>query len=202
MNDYKPNSYKSKAEQQAVEKKEVKKVVNGPVRIKKKNELRKLKDTFVTEDISNVKSYLLRDVIVPALIDTVEDIFVKGIRMFLRGESGARKSSTPASKVSYNRFYDSRDDDRRDFRRTSSVYDLDDIVLDSYGEAEEVLSSMQDLISTYGAVTVADLYDLIGKSCNYTDNNYGWMNIRNAEPVRVRGGGYMLKLPKPLPLAK
>ena len=51
----------------------------------------------------------------------------------------------------------------------------------------------------YGTVSVADLYDLVGISGNYTDNKYGWTNIRNAEPIRVRDG-YMLKLPKALPL--
>ena len=58
---------------------------------------------------------------------------------------------------------------------------------------------MDELIDTYGQVSVADLYDLVGKSCNYTDNNYGWTNLRNAEPVRVRDG-YMLKMPKVGPI--
>ena len=58
---------------------------------------------------------------------------------------------------------------------------------------------MDELIDTYGNVSVADLYDLVGKSSEYTDNKYGWTNLRNAEPVRVRDG-YMLKLPKPGPI--
>ena len=45
-----------------------------------------------------------------------------------------------------------------------------------------------------------DLYDLVGISGQYTDNKYGWVNIKNAEPVRTIGGGYMLKLPKAIPL--
>ena len=73
------------------------------------------------------------------------------------------------------------------------------MVLETRGEAEDVLSRMDELIDTYGVVSVADLYDLVGISCNYTDNKYGWTNLRNAEPVRVRDG-YMLKLPKALPI--
>ena len=69
----------------------------------------------------------------------------------------------------------------------------------SEGEAEDVLSRMDELIDTYGVVSVADLYDLVGISCNYTDNKYGWTNIRNVEPIRVRDG-YMLKLPKAMPI--
>ena len=62
-------------------------------------------------------------------------------------------------------------------------------------EAEEVLDRMSEIIDTYGAVSVADLYDLVDVSGTYTDNNYGWDNLRNAEAVRVRDG-YILKLPK------
>ena len=58
---------------------------------------------------------------------------------------------------------------------------------------------MDELIDMYGQVSVADLYDLVGKTCEHTDNKYGWTNIRNAEPVRVRDG-YLLKMPKALPI--
>ena len=48
-------------------------------------------------------------------------------------------------------------------------------------------------------VSVMDLYDLVGITGQYTDNKYGWTNLRNAEPVRTRDG-YMLKLPRAIPL--
>ena len=76
---------------------------------------------------------------------------------------------------------------------------LDDIILESRGEAEDVLERMDELIATYQLVSVADFYDLVGVSGNYTDNKYGWTDIRNASVIRVRDG-YMIKLPKALPL--
>lgn len=75
----------------------------------------------------------------------------------------------------------------------------DDIILESRVEAEDVISRMKEIIETYGFVRVTDLYDLVGITGDYTDNKYGWTNIRGAEPVRVRDG-YMLKLPKAVPL--
>lgn len=75
----------------------------------------------------------------------------------------------------------------------------DDIILWSKVEAEDVINRMEKIIETYGFVRVADLYDLVGITCNYIDNNYGWTNIRGAEPVRVRDG-YVLTLPKAVPL--
>ena len=41
--------------------------------------------------------------------------------------------------------------------------------------------------------------DLVGIKGNYTDNKYGWMNIRNAEIMRVRDG-YMIKMPRAVPI--
>ena len=73
------------------------------------------------------------------------------------------------------------------------------LLLESRGEAEDVLERMDELIATYQVVSVADFYDLVGVSGNYTDNKYGWTDIRNASVIRVRDG-YMIKLPKALPL--
>ena len=58
---------------------------------------------------------------------------------------------------------------------------------------------MDDLIESYGAVSVADLYDLVGILGSPNDNKWGWANIRTAEPIRVRDG-YLLKLPKVCPI--
>lgn len=201
MEDYKPNSHKAKAEDLQKTEKKVEKVVTGTVKVKKKNGIDKFANVFISEDIKNVKSYILMDVLVPAIKKAVKDIVTDGIEMILYGESGrSKRSSSGASYISYNRFSDRRDDDRRlSGSVTRTGYSHDDIILETRGEAEEVLSRMDELISTYGVVSVADLYDLVGKSCNYTDNKYGWTNIRNAEPIRVRDG-YMLKLPKALPI--
>ena len=90
-------------------------------------------------------------------------------------------------------------DDSGNVSRTRTGYDYDDIILESRGEAEDVLERMDELIATYQVVSVADFYDLVGVSGNYTDNKYGWTDIRNASVIRVRDG-YMIKLPKALPL--
>lgn len=199
--EYKSNSHKFRDSQpQAlIEKKKVEKVVHGEVRTKPKSGISKISEVFISEDAANVKSYIVMDVLVPAVKKAISDIVRDGIDMILYGESRGRKSSTNSSYVSYRDY--SRSDDRDRFResRTRTGYNHDDVVLETRGEAEEVLSRMDELIDTYGVVSVADLYDLIGKSCEYTDNKYGWTNIRNAEPIRVRDG-YMLKLPKALPI--
>lgn len=199
--EYKSNSHRSKEgkTEALTDRKKVEKVVHGRVRTKPKSGVSKITDIFISEDAANVKSYIVMDVLVPAVKKAISDIVRDGIDMILYGESKGRKSSSASGYVSYRDYSRSDDRDRfRDSRRRSS-YAHDDIILDSRGEAEEVLTQMDELIDTYGNVSVADLYDLVGKSSEYTDNKYGWTNIRNAEPIHVRDG-YMLKLPKALPI--
>lgn len=200
MEDYKPNSHRAKAEEAAKTEKKVEKVVSGTVKTKKKTEISKFKDLFISEDAGNVKSYIIMDVLIPALKKAISDIVTDGVSMILYGGTGGSgHSRSTSSFVSYDK-YARRDDDRRyNSSRTRNGYSYDDVIVDSRGEAEEVLTRMEELIDMYGTVSVADLYDLVGISGNYTDNKYGWTNIRNAEPIRVRDG-YMLKLPKALPL--
>ncbi|MDO5540805.1 MAG: hypothetical protein Q4F83_12185 [Eubacteriales bacterium] len=195
MEDYKPNSHKSKEEREtSLPEKKVEKIVSGSVKSKKKNGIQKITDVFIPEDVENVKTYVFEDVIVPA----VKDIILDTVRAFLGIDKKTGRNSN-ASKVAYRSYYDK--DNRRDSNATRirTGYDFDDIILDNRGEAEDVLARMDELIDTYGLVSVADFYDLVGVSGNYTDNKYGWSNIRSASVIRVRDG-YMIKLPKALPL--
>ena len=56
-----------------------------------------------------------------------------------------------------------------------------------------------ELIDTYGVASVADLNDLIGISGDYTDNKYGWTNVKAGEVMRVRDG-YVIKMPRAVPI--
>lgn len=200
MEEFKSNSHKSK--EFPVERKKLDKVVTNDVKVKKKSGVHKFTDVFISEDVHNVKSYILMDVLVPAIKKAVSDIVTNGIDMILYGGNGGPKKRTNAGYVSYNRYSDRdyrRDDRSYSTTTTRTGYSYEDIVIPTRGEAEEVLSRMDDIISTYGIVSVADFYDLVGVTCNYTDNKYGWTNIRNAEVVRLRDG-YMIKLPKALPI--
>lgn len=200
MEEYKSNSHKSKEKQRHPEKK-VEKVITGTAKPRKKNEIQKLADVFISEDIEDVKSYILMDVLIPAIKKAIYDIITIGSSKLIYGETDHEKRSSTASKVSYRSYYDKRDDRKDSGTRMRNGYSYDDIILDSRGEAESVLSRMDELISTYGLVSVADLYDLVGIDGSYTDEKYGWTNIRNADVIRVRNGnGYLLKLPKALPL--
>ena len=108
MEEYKPNSHKSKEEQKdLVPEKRVEKVISGTVKPKKKSEMQKFADVFISEDVNNVKSYIVMDVLVPAIKKAISDIVTNGIDMILYGEAGKSKKNSTASKVSYQKYYDS-----------------------------------------------------------------------------------------------
>lgn len=201
--DYKSNSNKSKTVKEAekVEDKRVEKIVTGKVITKKKSGLSKFTEEFISEDAKNIKSYVLGEVLIPAIKKAISDIVTDGIDMILYGGTGGgnRSRRSTADRVSYKSYYDDRRDRRPSDRLTTgySSYNYDEIVLDSRGEAEDVLARMDELMDTYGLVRVADLKDLVGISSSYTDNKYGWTDIRNAQIVHVRDG-WMIKMPRAL----
>jgi len=194
MPDFKPNSYLSKKEGQLVPEKKIEKVIAGTAKTKKKNEFCSM---LISEDANNVKSYILIDVLIPAFKKLVDDIITNGKDIVLYGEPRGTKKG-PSSRISYHNSYDEANGNR-DRHNEKRGYRYADIFLDTRGEAEEVLVTMEEIISTYGLVSVADLYDMVGHTGSYTDNNYGWTDIRNASVIRTRDG-YLLKLPRALPL--
>lgn len=195
MDNYKPNSHKYKENQETSEKR-VEKVISGTAKTKK-NEVRKFRDVFISEDISNVKSYVLMDVLVPAIKNAIVDIVTDGVNMIF-GTSSNREKTSGSNYVSYR---DYSRETKRDYNRVSSGrFAYDDILFPSRGEADAVLEQMDAIIEEYGYVTVADMYDMADLNAPYTGNRYGWTSVRRAEIVRVRGGDYIIKLPRAMPI--
>lgn len=197
--EYKSNSNRSREiKKQREEEKKVEKVITGKVKTKKRSFFSKFKDEIISQDAKSIKSFVFGDVLIPSIKKAISDIVTNGIEIILYGETKGRRST--ADRVSYRSYYDyrnSRSDDRN--ISISSTYNFDDIILDTRGEAQEVLDRMDELMDTYGLVRVADFYDLVGITGNYTDNKYGWTNLRNASVVRVRDG-YLIKMPRAVPI--
>ena len=72
-----------------------------------------------------------------------------------------------------------------------------EIVFGNRGDAQKVLDEMYRILHLYGAVTVADLYELSDLRPTYTDNKYGWTSLSKACIAYVRHG-YIIALPKPM----
>lgn len=196
MENYQSNSFKSKELEAKQPEKKLTKVANA--KLKKKSEIQKIAETFVAEDLNKVKNAVLMDVIVPAVKKVISDIVTNGIDMLLYGEVKHNKTTT-TSKIGYNSMYNSQNQANA-ARVARSSYIYNDIILNTRGEAEEVLNQMNEIIGTYGVVSVADLCEIVGVTGEFTDNKYGWSDIRDAYVERSKDG-YMLKLPRALPIS-
>lgn len=169
--------------------------VTNATKSKKKN---KFSSIFLAEDIDNIKSYIIIDVLIPSIRKAIYDVITEGASAFL-GTSSSKKD-TPSSKISYRSFYES-ENKKASKPVGRQYYSYDDVEIPTRGGAEDVLISMGDLIRRYGVVSVLDLYDLAGvTSDNYTDADYGWTDIRNASVSRLANGRFKIILPKAMPL--
>lgn len=199
MQDYKPNSNRFKEEQKEHKKelpeKKVEKVIKGKAQTKKKSEARKFADRFISEDASNIKSYLLDDLIIPTVKRTIVDAIRNSAEMIFLGKISSGRGSSGSDYVSY------RDYSRREsnYRSSNDRFDYGEIKFEYRSDAEAVLDQMIDMINRYGLVTVSDMYDMADMTAPYTGNRYGWNSLRTADVVRA-GDGYVIRLPKAQPV--
>lgn len=184
-------------------KKKVEKVIQGTARPAQQTLGKRFAEIFLGDDISSVKEYLFYERIVPG----IKEMILAGIEMMLfGGDRVIRRNVNPskASYVSYNKMYASsasrRERDSKYERPTAHSTQLTDYIFESKGEALEVLDTLTELIDVYDQASVNDFYDAIGVTGDFTDANYGWTELGNASIRRVRGGGYILDLPRPIVL--
>lgn len=195
MDEYPTNSHKSRE-------KKVEKVVTGEVVTRKKNGLQKFADNLISDSIDNVRDYVIREIIAPKAKDMISDTVRRitegisdGVDKLLYGESDRYRSSGQVRP--YGSYYDSRESAQTVTYR-SAAFHSEDFIFRRRGDAEIVLRELKENLSHYQVVSVADFKSLVQGDtyASHTDNNYGWLNLRDAKIRQVRGG-YILVLPKP-----
>lgn len=217
MENFPSNSHESKAlppkESQEKEpqekKKRVLKVVDGEVVRRKKSLSSRFFETFFGEDGKSVGVYVVQDVLLPALKDMIADALSQGVERALFGEtrSASRRtgyrSGGSSVPVNYSRYSSSigsrREEPRSISRRSRATHNFDDIIIATRAEADEVVEQMFELLERYRVVSVSDLYELVGVDGSFTDEKWGWTNLRGIGVSRIREG-YVLNLPRTEPL--
>ena len=179
--------------------KKIKQVAKGKTREQRLS--KKLRDSFIPEDIQDVKTYLIFDTIIPHVKETVLDL----INMAFYGESygGGRRNSKRGyftnERTSYASYYKS-DRDREKRERSRKSNDIPEIIVESRADGLDVIEEMNNLIDEYDSVSVGDLNQIVGITGNYQDEKFGWYDISSAKVKRVGPEEYLIDLPRPKPL--
>ena len=219
MEDLKPNSHQYQKEQERAQEegrdipveKNVEAVVSGKVTRKKKSLGRRFVEIFFAdgESIQDIRTYLVEEVLVPAIKENIADAINGAVGMLFFGEARRRsgKSSRNGSRVNYGGYFNSDDGGTRRERISrasrdrSSRASLDEFLFESRADAEQVRDEMLEMLDQYDQVTVADYLDLIGVSSEFTDHKYGWTDLGRMPIARGRGG-YRLELPREIALGR
>jgi hypothetical protein len=194
------------------EPKKIEKVTTGEVVTRKMPLGKRLLGTFFGGDAKGVVGHVIAEVLLPAAKDAIADAFSQGIERLIFGEARSTSRRTgqrpggSSGYVSYNRYSSPtsppagrREEPRNVSRRARGAHDFDEIILATRIEAEEVIDRLFDLVARYEQATVSDLYELVGVSGNFTDEKWGWTDVRGAGVTRIRNG-YLLDLPRPVQL--
>lgn len=204
---YPGNSYKQRDSQNDISpsesKPEVKQIAKGKVR--KQSLLKKFTKYIIEDSIESAKEKTLGDIIIPGVKTLIFDTLTDMLDIILFGGNGApmgRYSASPRSRksgqTSYNKFYDDKSNRTGNGGRTMAYrdapYDPDDIILDTRAQANDVLNELNYIIQKYGQASIANFYDIVGVTGEWTDNRYGWTSLRGAAIKPVRDG-FMVILP-------
>lgn len=207
--DYQSNSNKDK--KKAEKPQNLEPIVTGPVIQKEKGTWQKFKGVFFGGDFKSSAVHVVGDVFWPALRQLAFDIVVEGAKGVFFGESGYRRRepinyrsryqyNTPASlprpdpRVSGILGPVARVPDQRPYRPPSPTREVNQLILYSRQEAENVLERMTDIIDKYDVASLGDLYQLLGLESTPIDNKWGWNYLHNTEIRQVRDG-FLLDLP-------
>jgi hypothetical protein len=197
--DYPGNS--QRARQASPEKEPIQAVTTGEVKRRPKNFFHKASDAFFGESDGSVVDYIIFEVMIPAAKNMISDAISEGINKILFGDSkrtASRGDSRPGY-TSYNTVRGSRPEPRMTTRQRAK-HDFSDIIVRTRGEAEDVIEGLRNLISQFEVATVGDMYELASLTSDFTDDKWGWTDLRSASVRPVRDG-YLIVLPKPQPLA-
>lgn len=179
--------------------KHIEAVAQGTKVSKSKSKARQIAEIFVGGDLKETAEHVRDDVAIPALKNFLYDSLSEGLQRLLWGETrnDRRRNSTHRDYVGYSRrARESRPAPQTNTRYSRVAQGVDDVVLATRTEAESVLSRMYDLIENYNMVTVAEFYSLVGISAEFTDENWGWKDLRSANIQHIRDG-FRINLPKP-----
>lgn len=177
----------------------------GGTRLKEKTFKQKVRDAFIAEEVHDIKSYVVFDVIIPAIKTTFRNLVVNSLDISLFGKvskGGQGGRSGGGSYISYDRAYrDNRDEPRQQPRGNDvlDVREVDRVWFETKEDAEEQIRVIRETYDyNEGTLSVAEFLDAAQMKASPIHTKWGWFDISNAsaEPY-PDGSGWYVNLPRP-----
>ena len=97
------NSFDEKrAKTNIPEKKPVQKVISGTAKVKKDSFCKKVAGAFLPEDVTDPGTYILEDLVIPALRDGMHDVMSSIIDLWFGGRSSNNNRNIRRNKIPYD----------------------------------------------------------------------------------------------------
>lgn len=205
------NSHRGRKESSSAEPQKPTRVVTGEVVARKKPIGRRIAAAFFASRADVVGESVVKDVLLPAAQHAAADSVISFVNSLIFGtgfpgnrgpvvRGGVGTYGHNTQQVNYNAIGNKVPGTPAISKTGRAKHDFKEILIPTRVEAEAVLAQMLWRIEEYNAVTVSDFYEICGISWDYTDDKYGWTDIRGAGVLPTRDGRYVLDLPRPEPL--
>lgn len=190
------------------EPRKIERVTTDEVTARRKSVGKRLKDALIGGDSKSVMQYVIVEVLIPQAKDTISEMVTQGLERLIYGDGrpGSRRSPNRtygSSYTNYNRYSRERSvgSSIREERPGLSARrtDDDEWIFRSRADAQAVLEQMYETLEEYKLVSMADLKAMCEKPSTHIDQKWGWENLQGSE-IRITRGGYLLILPKTIPL--
>ena len=126
-----------------------------------------------------VTLYYTKDLIVAGVAHTLADVFEEEIEDSKDHKRDYTKPLRKSGKYPWGEHTNQRKD-----KAFSTSY-----------EAATILDAMTQHCNTYGQVTLADYYKLIGQTPTNVDDDYGWTDLSGATISEIASGAYTIHMP-------
>lgn len=194
-----------------------KRMVSKPVKVKKEGLVERLvKGVIGPDGLPKVGRYLNQNVIMPSIRDIIVKSVQDGVSMMVyrqdmhRGpQSGgySQNQGTDYGRQYRQHGYGQSGHQTKPQRNYAREYKepgqqqvlRDGVYLNQYmvanrDEAQSILNGLQEYILDYGQATVASYYQMLGIDTVFTDDSFGWDDLRGVR-VLPYNGSFVIDLP-------
>lgn len=212
LTDIQGNSHKDRIKNE--EKKERKSSLDPVIKkekiVKKKTgPAQRVVSAFIGDDIKDIKSWLINEVLVPGcknlILDSLSMAFFKTpINRGSTYSSIFNRQNTPYNRYGYSSHNYGNGSPKYNQYTTQNQHpkpagrvDFMNIVVNDINDAEEIIYRLHNQIRENGTASIGDLYTLVNEDVQYTDFDWGWNNTASINMRRV-SNGYLIDLDRPI----